>query len=504
MRSKLVLVGSIVLLLLLLGSYLNSPVNNSPSQDMLQIDYTHDRAVIAHTPHAPIIIISDADFETQSWPGNGTLDDPYIISGLEINSTEICIDIQNTRAYFKVMNCIISSPSASSNEGIHFENVTNGVVRDCVVDSHIEGFYLREITTCNFINNSALINGQIGFLVYFGDHCRFINNTAIDGTETGFMLGESGNCTLTNNTATGFRRGFHIDITKNCSLTDNTAKDNVQWGFLIDTHSHNTTVTDNIAINNTNGVALDNSDNCTLSNNVAEDNSWAGFILSFSHNNTFFDNFAEGSSYGFKLHVSHNVKIYGNTMISNTANAEDEGGIDSLWDDGVSIGNIWDDYLGGGVYTIQGSAGSVDRYPRLYDLVLPIIDSPVDVSYSEGTTGNTISWTPVDANPYNYTVYRNGIELVSGTWDGSQILVDVDGLSVGTYNYTLEVIDLGHNTATDSVVVTVTEEVLTSTTSTGSPTTHPEGLTMMTLMIGAGAIVAIIVIIILALKKKGG
>ena len=188
MRSKSVLFGYTVFLLLLLSAYSNLLVINNQSSEQLTTNHGENRAVVAYTTHAPIIITSDADFETQSWPGNGIPGDPYIISGLNITSTDVCIDIRNTRAHFKVMNCVISSPTASSNEGLYLDNVTSGVVQDCMVDSHIQGFYLREIVDCKFINNTASTNGQIGFLVFFGDKCSFINNTATNGTETGFHL----------------------------------------------------------------------------------------------------------------------------------------------------------------------------------------------------------------------------------------------------------------------------------------------------------------------------
>jgi len=40
----------------------------------------------AYTSHAPITISSNADFSTQGWPGSGTVDDPYVIEGLNITS----------------------------------------------------------------------------------------------------------------------------------------------------------------------------------------------------------------------------------------------------------------------------------------------------------------------------------------------------------------------------------------------------------------------------------
>ncbi|MHA2116895.1 MAG: right-handed parallel beta-helix repeat-containing protein [Candidatus Thorarchaeota archaeon] len=500
MRSGKFLLACIVLLVLLSGSY--SSVTNTSSGDRLPTNHGENRAVLAYTPHGPISIASDADFETQSWPGNGTMGDPYIISGLNISITDdVAIDIRDTRAHFKVMNCLISSTTNSNFEGVYLENVTNGVVRDCIVESHIQGFFFRDTVDCTLINNTASSNIQNGFIVFTSDNCTLTENNATNNGDIGFLLTDTDNSTLVNNTAEDNNLGIRLGTSVNCTLTTNTVIDNAQWGIRLESHADNCTLTGNTAINSNRGFALDNTDNCTLIGNTAEDNSYAGFYLGHADNCSLLDNIAENNARGFRLYYSYGNMLYGNTMISNSANAEDEGGVDNLWDDGVSIGNIWDDYDGSGTYPIPGGAGSVDHYPLLYDLVIPTVDSPNDVSYTEGTTGNSINWTASDANPSSYVVYRDESVLVSDSWDGSQVIVIIDGLAVGTYDYTLEVMDLGGNTVSDSVTVTVTAEPTTSTTPTGGPTT-PDGSLMTIVVIGAAGAVVIIIIIIVMKKKS--
>ncbi len=96
----------------------------------------------------------------------------------------------------------------------------------------------------------------------------------------------------------------------------------------------------------------------------------------------------------------------------------------------------------------------------------PTIDSPADISYPEGATGNQIVWNPDAMFPSNYTLYRNGVIVDMGPWDGSSITVNVDGLSVGTYNYTLVVNDTIGNSDRDTVMVSV--EDITPPVVTGS------------------------------------
>jgi hypothetical protein len=66
-----------------------------------------------------------------------------------------------------------------------------------------------------------------------------------------------------------------------------------------------------------------------------------------------------------------------------------------------------------------------------------------------------ITWTPSHPRPNHYELYRNGSPLGSWAWDGSPIVVDVDGLSVGTYNYTIMVYNERGYNSTDAVFVSV-------------------------------------------------
>ena len=85
----------------------------------------------------------------------------------------------------------------------------------------------------------------------------------------------------------------------------------------------------------------------------------------------------------------------------------------------------------------------------------PTIDHPADVECVVGSTGNSITWTPDDLFPYSYRILRNDTEVNSGSWDGSSITVSIDGLEVGTYNYTLSVSNEAGNQVTDTVFVYV-------------------------------------------------
>jgi hypothetical protein len=106
----------------------------------------------------------------------------------------------------------------------------------------------------------------------------------------------------------------------------------------------------------------------------------------------------------------------------------------------------------------------------------PILDSPSDLEYEVSSTGHSITWTPLDDNPSEFNIQVNGVVILSGGWNGQPIVINVDYLSPGTYEYTLTVTDIGGNSVSDIVMVTVTGEITTepTTTETTPITTSPE------------------------------
>ena len=92
-----------------------------------------------------------------------------------------------------------------------------------------------------------------------------------------------------------------------------------------------------------------------------------GLRIDGGRNISIIDNkFLFNDGYGIYLWGCRDSIIYGNWFGWNDQlNAYDSAGSNNVWDDGVSIGNAWDDYSGSGVYEIFGSSGSTDRYPSL-------------------------------------------------------------------------------------------------------------------------------------------
>ncbi len=89
---------------------------------------------------------------------------------------------------------------------------------------------------------------------------------------------------------------------------------------------------------------------------------------------------------------------------------------------------------------------------------LPWIEHLKPISVIEGTVNNQITWhaTDLNTNQPNYTISRDGIIIQSASWIlNGDIIVDLDGLTVGTYTFTLSINDGYGGISVESVIVSV-------------------------------------------------
>ena len=133
----------------------------------------------------------------------------------------------------------------------------------------------------------------------------------------------------------------------------------------------------------------------------------------------------------------------------------------------------------------------------ILDDVEPVIDSPDDITYEEGETGNIIVWNPQDDYPATFEISDESSVLSEGTWGGSRVVFNVDGLSVGSYRFQITVTDGSGNSVDDFVSVDVTAIVTEP-----PPPPPPIDLGFIGIVVvGIGA-VAIVIVVIWIIRKK--
>ncbi|KKN43994.1 hypothetical protein LCGC14_0697550 [marine sediment metagenome] len=363
-----------------------------------------------------VIIIDDTSLNNWEWAekrfwceGSGTINDPYVISGLIIDAQDAgtCIEIRNSIKYFSIeRNAFINSSGGYTEAGIKLNNVTNGqIIGNDVSDINYIGIYLLN-------SNFNLIEG----------------NNASYITDLGIWLVNS----------------------DNNSINKNIVNNSPQNAIEIDDDSDLNNITSNTVNGNQKGIVIyGNSDYNYIFNNTVKFNTIADGvginILDTCMNNTIFNNLLVNNSKGIQIQLttSNGNMVYYNTFINNTLSASDDG--INKWYSGTT-GNYWDDYngedlnddgIGDTPYNITGLGGSNDNYPIWDDgdSIQPeiTITDPVNYTYHNGSpvvqtifydlNGINQSWYWVVGSSENITFTGNSVGI-----DGNKWLAQGEGL----------------------------------------------------------------------------
>ena len=129
------------------------------------------------------------------------------------------------------------------------------------------------------------------------------------------------------------------------------------------------------------GIHLNYASYCLIKSNIIEDNNYQGINIRHSSYNLIINNTVKMTpQHGIALVGNANSnKIYNNILIDNafsetynvdgrltgTVNSQafDEGNNNYWFDDVSKKGNMWSNYQGIGNYSIDGPAGTEDKYP---------------------------------------------------------------------------------------------------------------------------------------------
>ncbi|MFW9794169.1 MAG: nitrous oxide reductase family maturation protein NosD [Candidatus Thorarchaeota archaeon] len=454
---------------------------------MVQVNDAESYFIPSYTTHSPIFIDTNNDFELQGYPGNGSLADPYLISGFNITTTGVCIRIQDTTAHFIIHDCILSGGTA--NNGIELSYVDNGVIRNNTIFEKNRGIYTNHASGVTIFNNTIFDSGVIGVYIYESSHYNTVANNTIVAHSNGQAVYVSQSCSnnvISNNTISGDLTGLSSGIAVLACVDNliefNTITDNAGHGVWV-SGSYTTTLVNNTISSNGYGVGLYSADFSIIANNTLTDNDQGFKLSSSAENNT----------------------IYLNIIAYNNNNNAVDDGEDNKWNS-TTWGNYWSDYIGTGFYNIPGSGSSIDYHPFSYDSKAPTIDHPEDVEYIEGSTGHSITWNATDFHPSHYEILDNETELISHSWSGELITVTIDGFNVGTHIVTIIVHDTFGYYSTDIVIVIVTAQATTSTTTTTTTATLPIDIpsfdTMTLLMIGGGIGIIMAVLVLMRSRRS--
>ncbi len=316
-----------------------------------------------------------------------------------------------------------------------FDRCENVTLQNSVLEDLYSGDGVTVIGSVRFVaDNVSISRGSHNGFMLDGSSLSTIQNCDISDLDGAGVYSHSSEYGLVeSNLMSNCTYGVRIEFTVYSSIRAN----HMQWceyGIFSSSESDLNNATFNNIHDGLYGIRMDDSFTWYIYNNTIRWNSYGLYITQ----------------------TDDDQYIYNNTFALNRILNGFDSGSDQ-WDDRVDSGNYWDDYSGTGVYNIPGGS-SVDNYPYQYIVTKPIINSPIDLWYAEGSVGNTIVWFPYDDSLRNWRVEIDGAEWTRDAWNFDNVTVNVDGLSYGTHTVTLTVWDMYQNYVNDTVLVHVFDD----------------------------------------------
>ncbi len=288
--------------------------------------------LISNTVDAVIDIEYDSNLTDYSFPGDGSVSNPYRIEDYVIDTTmRYGIKIINTTKHILIQNCSIRAEGRAI--GV-FQTASNTITIDnCTCDSFDRFGLLASYVPKMVVTNNLFIDNEQGINYNSCFEALIANNTFVDN-DIGIRI--------ENNSTYGVLSGNYIYDNSN--------------GMQL-TNAPGNQIKENILFNNGVGIILDStypegaSTNCEISYNLIENTTSFGLIISAFLSQDF-------SSYN---EIHHNSFV--NNNLNGKSQAKDDG-VENLWSkEGTRVGNYWSDWWGIGSYKINGSAENKDRYP---------------------------------------------------------------------------------------------------------------------------------------------
>jgi len=314
------------------------------------------------TPHSSINISSNQDFILQGWPGNGTVESPYVIEALSIDFDGCCMNISNTNVFFVVNGCILQTKNYDAGRySVHFQNVTNGCVVSSTIESYVAGIFLENCENCT-IEKCVLDTNWRCIQLETCLSCAISSSTLFSYTD-GIWANHSPSLevVLNNLSSTSGDDGIAIGICPDFIIRNNSLNGFSDEGIAVYS-SHNGVIANNtirctLGFRGSCGIELNNATNCEIARNDVSVYAY-GLEDRFSHDCLIESNSIHNNDYGIRTWLNDNCNYSKNVFLANLYSNAEDNGYGNMW-----FQNWWDDYIGYGWYPISGSAGSFDTNP---------------------------------------------------------------------------------------------------------------------------------------------
>jgi parallel beta-helix repeat protein len=389
---------------------------------------THGGFTKAYTPHDAILIDGNAELvakaSSESWPGNGSEDSPYLIAGYYFYDFTHSIAVRNVDLFWSVVgNEIDGSGSHDTWCGIQVDNSSNGLISQNIFHRRYRGIDIIDVAnmviTGNTIEDNLLHGiGSEGFMngcvisdnsirrcegagvwspsAYDSEISRNII-TDCDGGGV-LILAAAIRCQIADNLVVGSSGiGIQVGASADVEIIHNRVLDSSGRGFYV-TSADRLDIYNNTILNCSDyGMDLRSFGNSLVHNNTIADCDGTGIRINSGQYSTFqFNNVTGSTNQGIKTEASaSNMTVTRNIFCGNGAasQASDDGG------DNIYIFNYFNEWASpdansDGIvdiaYDLDGAAQNTDPYPLARPDVVPT--TPEETTNS----GSSTSLIPVE------------------------------------------------------------------------------------------------------------
>ena len=271
-----------------------------------------------YTLRDPIFIHGDDEFTVDNGVtgGGGTVLDPYVIEGWEINASSANgIRIVETDVHFIIRDVYVHS---GTDLGISFAQVANGRVENSISSTNLRyGIDLSSATNVTLSGNLISNNGR-GIRLWTSLNVTLRGNTVSNSRWEGIEFTASSSVTLKGNTVTNNSHGIHLSSSPDVIFTENNISSNHWDGIHLSSSSDAILTGNHLSDNGGDGVELSESTRATLAGNIISDNGEVGILLWRSARAAITDNtIADNRWDGVYFSGSPRATVTGNTFTSN-------------------------------------------------------------------------------------------------------------------------------------------------------------------------------------------
>lgn len=277
--------------------------------------------------HDPITILGNGDFTAENGviSGSGTVEDPYLIAGWEIDvpsGVPYGVKVENASVSFILRGLVVRGAMEAQGAAIRLGFVSAATIEDCTIANSVNGVEISSSMDVTVRRNVLYILGRglrvIGESVKEYRH-EIDETNVLNDYPIYYIYGKDGE------TVSGIHSSnLTVAASRNMTITENeiVCGDGMQLAFVEDSLISGNTVHRLAPTLSEDGISLYRSTGNTVSDNLLKNNRRAGMHLWLSSGNTILRNQLLANDYGLIIAASDDNRVYDNVVAANPTGIE--------------------------------------------------------------------------------------------------------------------------------------------------------------------------------------